>query len=206
MNTQLNKLVAALAILFLAPTSMVLADLLDGQTVETVMTQFAPRDFANSRFSDNVVGLGQELTDFGLDASIWSPPQRVDVDFSDTNILITSRSDAFYWDVTLIFADILHTIPAFTRVTANPATTWPNATPLWIFVDPDHISIGLSGHGSGLEGKQISLDINLIPEPATAGLLVAGFVFLAAGRRRPAHTTCTNSPGFTIRRFEGEIV
>lgn len=204
MKTKLNRFVTALVFLILAQAPMVQADVLDGQTVRTTASwaylrgPLPPPNWAATY--DRVVGPETEL----MNLLIPPPDTFIDIDFSDTNILITFVSGRAFQDlpsVTLLrFEDAFGTIPRFTSVNFNPVeTTWPgyNYSPS---VDPNSFSIGLRG---GSPGAQISVDITaMIPEPATAGLLFVGVVFLNTGRRRPAHTVFPDSPTLTISSFE----
>jgi hypothetical protein len=114
------------------------------------------------------------------------PDNYIDIDFSDTNILITFVNGRplqdLPWLTLLRFEDALGTIPRFTSVTFNPLeTTWPgyDYSPQ---VDPNSFAIGLRG---GSPGAQISVDITtMIPEPATVSLMLVSVAFLVTGRRR----------------------
>jgi hypothetical protein len=200
MKSKLNKLVAALTMVFLATTSTVRADVLDGQTVRTTVT-WIYHNFPPTIYSfDRVVGPETEL----MNQHIPPTDNYIDIDFSDTNILIKFVSGRGFQDppgFTLLgFEDALGTIPRFTSVTFNPVeTTWPgyNYSPR---VDPNSFSIGLRG---GSPGAQISVDIStMIPEPATGGLMLVSVAFLVTGRRRLAHAACTNLPtSFTVSSY-----
>jgi hypothetical protein len=125
-----------------------------------------------------VVGPGTEITD-GV--------RGFQFDFSDTNILITNTIDQVLtsWAETgrFIIEDAYGTIPRFTGVTVNPATTWPGSIPNYIHFSQNSIVFGLEQGLHVTEGAQLSLDITaIIPEPATAGLVLVGVVFIVAKR------------------------
>jgi hypothetical protein len=201
MKTKRNKLVAVLAMLYLAPTSMAQAEIFDGQTVRTnFITVFHLDPNALVFPFDVVVGPETEIVNKYFPAS---QDRFFSIDFSDTNILITFVSGRpFTLDPihSINFQDAFGTIPRFTSVTFNPVeTTWPgyNYSPR---VDPNSFSIGLRG---GSPGAQISVDIStMIPEPATGGLMLVSVAFLVTGRRRLAHAACTNLPtSFTVSSY-----
>jgi hypothetical protein len=172
-------LVAVLALAFLTTTTApVHAEILDGHIVRTEYTEAQPHGESISIIRDTVVGPGTEITD-GV--------RGFQFDFSDTNILITNTIDHVLtsWAETgrFIFEDAYGTIPRFTGVTVNPATTWPGSIPNYIHFSPNSIVFGLEQGLHVTEGAQLSLDITaIIPEPATAGLLLVGVVFIVAKR------------------------
>jgi hypothetical protein len=184
LKTKLNKFIAAVAMVFLTTTSTVRADLLDGQTVWTTLgVYFGTLIFAETS-GDVVVGPGTEITNFDFGDLGAGPGMIVDIDFSDTNILVTNRGAEFRCPVVcyLRFEDAYGTIPRFTSATFNPvATTWPGYSRS-LRVDPNDFGFSLRG---GFPGAQISLDITgMIPEPATACLMLMSLAFLVTGRRR----------------------
>ena len=174
----------ALACLAMIWQGQAAAALLDGQTVET--TNFhgtAPDATAIIGPELRVVGPGVELVNFG-----WL--DFLNVNFSDTNILITLATDQplGFFEV-IRFFDVNGTIPAFTGISVNPATNYAGFDASRISFDSDVIALSLTGL-SGLQGQQISLDLvggaTPVPvhEPATIWLLVVGAATLAAWRRR----------------------
>jgi hypothetical protein len=176
-----RTVVAALALLVLGATSSVQAEILDGQAVLTEFSMYYPHGKGDTWSLYRVVGPGTEIT---VAAGI-----AIEVDFSDTNILITSLgtiSDFGAQNMSVEFWDANGTIPRFTSVTVNPATTWPGFTPgQSTFFGPNFIDVYLNGPPSAVAGQQISLDLTaMIPEPAT-WMLVAMAISLIPLRRRP---------------------
>jgi hypothetical protein len=174
------KLVAAFALVLFAATESVQAETLDGHIVRTEYTEAQPHGESISIIRDTVVGPGTEITD-GV--------RGFQFDFSDTNILITNTIDQVLtsWAETgsFIITDAYGTIPRFTGVTVNPATTWPGSIPNYIHFSPNSIVFGLQQGLHVTEGAQLSLDITaIIPEPGTAGLLLVGVAFMVVRRGR----------------------
>ncbi len=157
---------------------------LNGQTIET--TSFhgtAPDATTIIGPESRVVGAGIELADFG-----WLG--FLNINFSDTNILITAATDqpSGFLEV-LRFLDAIGNIPAFTGISINPSTNYAGFDASRIsFFDSDRIDISLTNL-NGLQGQQISLDLTaapgqVVPEPWTIWLLVVGMATLVALRRR----------------------
>ena len=165
------------------------AALLDGQTVEA--TDFhgtAPDQTTIIGPVNRVVGPGVELTNFGFG-------DFVNIDFSDTSILITLMIDQpFGFFEILRFFDVNGTIPAFTGVTVNPATNWTDFDPAGISFNSDRIDVPLPQ--GGLQGQQILLNLiggtnggNGVSEPPAyllVGLGVLSMLGIASGRRKKA--------------------
>jgi hypothetical protein len=172
--------VVCLAMLSQGPAA---AALLDGKTIQT--TDFhgtAPDTNVTIGPVSSVVGPGTELMGFG-----WL--DFLNIDFSDTNILISAATDQPFGFFELIrFFDAIGNIPAFTDISVNPSTNYAGFDASQIaFFDSDRIEINLTGL-NGLQGQQISLDLIAapaqVPEPATVWLLVIGMTMLVAWRRR----------------------
>jgi hypothetical protein len=127
-----------------------------------------------------VVGPDVELPDFGF-------IDFVDIDVSDTSILITLNIDQpFAQQEELHFIDsVPNDIPFITGVSINPASNWVGFTnPLRVNNAGEAVFVNLA-ELSGLAGQQILLDLTFIPEPAAAaGLLSLAGVALAASQRR----------------------
>lgn len=174
----------AVACLAMISQGLAAAPLLDGQTIET--TNFhgtAPDVTVITGPESRVVGPGIELMDFG-----WLG--FLNINFSDTNILITAATDqpsGFF--ETVSFIDAIDNIPAFTDISVNPSTNYAGFDASLIsFFDSDRIDINLTGL-IGLQGQQISLDLTaapgqVVPEPGTIWLLVVGMATFVAWRRR----------------------
>jgi hypothetical protein len=162
------------------------AALLEGQTVETTDTHgTAPDTNVIIGPVSRVVGPGVELTNFGFE-------DFVNINFSDTNILITLTKDQpFGFLEILTFIDANGTIPAFTSVTLNSATNWIGFDASGIdLVDSDRIDVNLTGL-VGLQGQQISLDLSspngVIPEPPAyllLGIAALGMLGITSRRRK----------------------
>ena len=159
------------------------APVLDGQTIQT--TDFhgtAPDATLIIGPVSSVVGAGTELTGFG-----WE--EFLNIDFSDTNILITAATDQPFGFLEVVrFFDAIGNIPSLTDISVNPSTNYSgfDATRISSF-NSDLIQINLTGL-NGLQGQQISLDLTAAPtqvrEPATIWLLVVSMAMLIAWRRR----------------------
>lgn len=129
------------------------------------------------------VGPGVEFPGFG-ELEIFMLPAWVDIDISDRTITITGIIDQPVATADVFeFSDVFATIPKFTKAKINPATNWTGFTQATrAFVFPNTILVNVS-ELSGLRGQQIVIDV--VPEPATAGLAAMGLL-LAAWRRRLA--------------------
>ena len=187
MGTKLNYLLQGLVVACLAVTSPVQASILGGQTVQTLDFHGIASDMTSIIGPGNtVVGPGTELTDF---AGI------VNIDFSDTNILITlingSHPPFSDFSEILRFVDVNGTIPNF-AVNVNPATNLAGFDASRLHVidfsgNTDVLDVTLTALGlTTSQGQQISLDLTgaatfpvPAPEPATIVLLVLGIAFLS---------------------------
>jgi hypothetical protein len=158
------------------------AALLNGQTVRLTYEFPNQGTVWNGNTHDLLVGPGFEILGF----PVGDP--RTNIDFSDTNIYVTFNSSA-QWNSTSFNGfhvyDLNGTIPAFTIVTLNPATT-PNMLGLTLTFDADNIWVNWAGISFNTQ-TIVSIDVNGsgIPEPGTLGLMAAGLGMLAlAGRIR----------------------
>lgn len=169
------------------------AALLDG---EEMKVQFFYRATFNgnefiSETEDFVVGPGVEVNDFGNDPNVVPPiPAFVDIDISDTQILVTliiDQPQAFIQSFRILEVDDDgDTIPSFTnRVTVNSSTTWAGFTPSADLDASGNVITVLTGGLQGLIGQFILLDI--VPEPTAAGLLAAGGEGIATWGRGRRH-------------------
>ena len=132
--------------------------------------------------SNFVIGPSVELQDFGF-------MDFVDIDVSDTSILITLNIDQpFAEQEELQFFDFIpNDIPTITGVSINPATNWAGFTnPLRADWDTEAVFVNLAVL-SGLQGQQILLDLTFIPEPAAVALSSIACTALAAAYRRRRH-------------------
>ena len=107
------------------------------------------------------------------------------IDISDTNILIdfnaygTLTSEAFNG---FRITDINGTIPGFTGVTINPATTLSGVNNIHVAFDSDNVWVDLAGLYF-TDDTIVSLDISAVPEPTSLSLLALGGLALLRRRR-----------------------
>jgi hypothetical protein len=171
--------IGTLSLVAIAMVSPVQAALLNAQTIETSY-RFPDTLTLFGSPVNSVVGAGLELANFvGF----------VDIDFSDTNILITARRDAGVNNVAfdgLRFTDINNLIPAFTGVTLNALTNYAGFDASRVTFDANTILVNVANL-PGLNGQIISIDLSsgatAVPEPsATLGLLAAALLIAGTSR------------------------
>jgi hypothetical protein len=157
--------------------------ILDGQVVQTTYL-FPNTSTVFAAPINATVGPGVELLNYAGFA---------DIDFSDTNIKITTTRDAGVNNVAFDgfrFFDIFGTIPNNLMAVLNPATTYAGFTSARLAGgDQDTLLVNVANL-PGLRGQIISIDLvqqpvsTTVPEPATLTLLAGGLATLAARHRR----------------------
>ncbi len=156
------------------------APLLDGATVQ-VAYLYPNTGSVYAGPSNVVVGVGTELANF---ASF------VDIDLSDTSILITTRrgypGNAVPFDG-LRFTDILSAIPGWTAALNVGGTTYFGLLPAAVTYDANNVWVNLIvPAGGGNAGDTIRIDLApvSVPEPASLVLLTMGGLAAIARQRR----------------------
>jgi PEP-CTERM motif len=158
------------------------APILDGQVVQT--TYLYPNTstvFDSCGPVNATVGSGVELANFcGL----------ADIDFSNSNILITLTRNAGVNNVLfdgLRFFDVVGTIPDDLIAVLNPATNYAGFTQSRLGGgDADTLLVNLEDL-AGLKGQFISIDLvetSSVPEPSTVVLLGTALATTQLRRRR----------------------
>lgn len=143
--------------------------------------------FGSGQYGDEtttpvIVGPGVEVEDLGSKI-IQATPVIIDIDISDTQILITAVNNQ-----PLSFKDDLEinvltpTAPQITGVKVNPATNWPGFTKDFTFTSAGRNIYVTLGSLTASQGAQILLDV--VPEPAAGGLALCAAAGLTAIRRR----------------------
>jgi hypothetical protein len=136
----------------------------------------------NGNVHDLLAGPGFEIHGF----PVGDP--RTDIDFSGANFYVTYNSSATCTGTSFNgfhVYDLNGTIPAFTSVSLNPATT-ANLLGLQLTFDANNISVNWAGISFNTS-TIVSIDINGpgVPEPGTLGLMAVGLGLLTvAGRLR----------------------
>lgn len=154
--------------------------ILDGQVVQTTYL-FPDTSTVFAAPVNATVGAGVELLNYAGFA---------DIDFSDTNIRITTTRDAGINNVAFDgfrFFDIFGTISNNLIAVLNPATTYAGFTASrFAGGDQDTLLVNVANL-PGLKGQVISIDlverVATVPEPATLTLLAGGLATLVARRR-----------------------
>ena len=171
------------ALLQVAVAGALHASVLAGNTIQTSY-EFPNIGTNYAGPVNSVVGAGLELTNFA---------GFVNIDFSDTNITVTTIRNAGINAVAfdgLHFFDVFGAIPSFTSVTLNAATNYGGLTSSNISFDANNIYVNVANL-PGLSGQVISLDVSAnstpgVPEPATwglVGLAIAGAGLLQTRRK-----------------------
>jgi hypothetical protein len=176
--------VLSVMLLFLATADRGAAALLNGTTMGVALDYQAtgqPADIVTS--GPLTVGPGVELVDFGRKEIPFNTPALVDIDISDTQILLTlvidqPSTNIMEFQIGAVGAAFF---PAITNATVNPATNWAGFTSDQLVFSTRSVFVNTSGL-AGLEGQQILVDV--VPEPAAAGLAAAASPALLAVHRR----------------------
>ena len=183
MFTPRNARVVALAIVWLSSQSFVDAALLEGQQV------FARLEHEDTSSSGEVsdesgivtVGPALEVNDLG-DSILVQNPIIVDIDFSDTQIVMTAVNERPLPHREFIRISVLGDDAPRVRYFLNPASNWTGFVPGAFQPFGQSVDLILQ-ESSPLPGQQIVIDV--VPEPAAAVLAaVASPTVLAAHRRR----------------------
>jgi len=159
----------AALLLSLVATPAAAGTILLGQTVEAAYLYPTIDVVFGANEVEVEVGGGQELSSFA---------GFVDIDFSDTSILIRAvrggqdNSTVATFDG-LRFFDVDDSIPAFETVLVNPASTFSGFTASRISVNADTIWVNLLGLGAIKQGEVLLLDLvesghpTPVPEPGS---------------------------------------
>jgi len=159
-------LLVAVALMAATPAQ---ASLLWGQTVRLTYEYPGSGQVWNGNIHDLVVGPGFEISNF----PVGDP--RTNIDFSDTNIFVTYNSASSWTGASFngfhVF-DVNGTIPAFTSVALNAATT-ANMMPLALTFDANNIWVNWQGIPFD-QRTIVSIDVNggSVPDAGSSLLLL----------------------------------
>jgi hypothetical protein len=166
MKVRYIVLLMALALMVAPPAH---ASLMSGQTVRLTYEFPSIGTIYNGNTHDLLVGAGVEISGFP------TGDPRTNIDFSDTNIFVTYNSTGTWTGTSFngfhVF-DLNGTIPAFTSVVLNAATT-PNMMPLALTFDADNIWV--NWQGISFDPRTIvSIDVNggSVPDAGSSLLLL----------------------------------
>jgi hypothetical protein len=156
MKTRARSLPVAVVIACLALMQPVHGAVLEGQTIEVVNFHGTASDRTLAIGpASALVGAGIEFDNFG-----WTG--FVDIDVSDTRIVITlNTNQPFGYSEVLRFTDPNGQL-AFTSATVNAATNWAGFNQSRVIVIADLIDVHVSNL-HGLQGQQIVLDVTAVP-------------------------------------------
>jgi hypothetical protein len=130
------------------------------------------------------VGPGLEVDNLG-DSILVQTPVIVDIDFSDTQIVITAVNQQPVAHREFLQVGVFGADAPQVTYSLNPATNWAGFVPLAFQPIGQHVDIILT-ESSALPGQQIVIDV--VPEPAAAALAAVAFpALLVAHRRRLPH-------------------
>lgn len=139
-----------IAVGFFTMVPQVHAQLLNGQVIRTI--------YFRGVQPDQTVIIADEETVVGPGVELPSVAGFLQIDFSDTNILITATQNAPLSNFELARFNTI--VPAITSVTINPATNYAgfDASRIHTALGGHIIDVNLTGL-NGLQGQQISLDV-----------------------------------------------
>jgi hypothetical protein len=181
-----NARIIALAIAWLSPPPFVHAALLEG---EQVFARLHHEDTPSSGSVGDesgfvIVGPGLEVDNLG-DSILVQQPVIVDIDFSDTQIVMTAVNERPLPHREFIRISVLGADAPRVRYSLNAASNWAGFVPGAFQPFGQDVDLILF-ESSPLPGQQIVIDV--VPEPAAAGLAaVVSPALLAAHRRRLRH-------------------
>lgn len=160
MNARARSLPLVYVFACLALLQPVHGAVLEGHTIAVVNFHgSAPDSTQVIGPTEAIVGAGTEFVNFG-----WT--SFVDIDVSDTRIVITLNIDQpLGYTEMLRFMDPDGQLPDFTGATVNPATTYAGFNSSRVFVTANVIDIHLTGL-QGQQGQQITLDLTAVAAPS----------------------------------------
>lgn len=146
---------------------------LDGkQLVVTLFHKTTTSDTQTGVSSPILVGPDVELTGFGFRAANPPLPALVDIDISNTNILITLLiNQPLAAQELLTFSDSFNNINPLTSAIVSSATNWSGFSQSRVSFGSNSVSVMLN-ELQGTAGQQISIDLTAVPECSSAGLAI----------------------------------
>jgi hypothetical protein len=188
MESKFSKVIATVVLAWAAVaspfSSTADAALLEGKLLRAnLLHRTTPTSITNGPEREAVVGPGVEFPEFGQQINPEALPALVDIDISDTQIRLTLLIDQPPADQEIIRLFDVNDSNDFRdrNLKLNPATTWAGMNEFLVSGGNNVVHFVLT-ELSGLAGQQILVDV--VPEPATSLLTLAGAVAGAAAHRR----------------------